>query len=158
MFENIMKVISAATPFLLLFMGWMYTSATSKRDKREEANKKTVEEKEKARKEQLDNQTKKIDDLIGDISDLKKDMAHYHQVDRDTIKNINALANAGEITSTKLSELASVVMVLAEGLRDQHLDGNITKAVEKYRKYESDTSNAMLHGVFTDAKSDGVSK
>ena len=42
-------------------------------------------------------------------------MAQYHQVDLDTIKKINALASAGEMTSTKLSELASVVMVLAEG-------------------------------------------
>ncbi len=137
-------------------MGWMYTSATRKRDKREEANKKTADDKEKERKEQIDNQTKKIDDLIGDISELKKDMAQYHQVDLDTIKKINALANAGEMTSTKLSELASVVMVLAEGLRDQHLDGNITKAVEKYRKYESDTSNAMLHNAFTDAKCNSI--
>lgn len=156
MFENILKVVSAVTPFLLLVMGWMYTSATRKRDKREEANKKTADDKEKERKEQIDNQTKKIDNLIVDISELKKDMAQYHQVDLDTIKKINALANAGEMTSTKLSELASVVMVLAEGLRDQHLDGNITKAVEKYRKYESDTSNAMLHNVFTDAKCDSI--
>lgn len=137
-------------------MGWMYTSATRKRDKREEANKKTADDKEKERKEQIDNQTQKIDDLIVDISELKKDMVQYHQVNLDAIKKINALAGAGEMTSTKLSELASVVMVLAEGLRDQHLDGNITKAVEKYRKYESDTSNAMLHNAFTDAKCDSI--
>ena len=45
-------------------------------------------------------------------------------------------------------ELAQLVMVLAEGLRDQHLDGNITRAVEKYRKFEADALGSIVTGEF----------
>ena len=47
-FEIVIKVISCITPFALLIMGWVYTSAIRKRDKREDANKKLEEEKKAA--------------------------------------------------------------------------------------------------------------
>lgn len=164
-FDIVLKIVSAVTPFLLLVMGWLYASAIRKRDKREDANKKLEEEKkaqEKKLQDQKDSdreklikeQNDKIDALAKDISSMKTMIEDAHKVDIQTDKKINQLAISGDMTSTKVSELATVVMVLAEGLRDQHLDGNITRAVEKYRKYESDTLNKMVHDAYTDTKND----
>ena len=51
-FEIVIKVISCITPFALLIMGWVYTSAIRKRDKREDATKKPEEEKKAAEKKE----------------------------------------------------------------------------------------------------------
>ena len=162
-FEIVIKVISCITPFALLIMGWVYTSAIRKRDKREDANKKLEEEKKAAEKKEqeekeakreqlIKDQNDKIDALAQDIASMKVMIEEAHKADLQTDKKINRLAISGDMTSTKVSELATVVMTLAEGLRDQHLDGNITRAVEKYRKYESDTLNRVVHDAYTDTK------
>lgn len=156
MFDQIMKIVSAVTPFLLLIMGWIYTSTTKKRDKRDQSNMETEKKREEERRKQIDEQTEKIGALANEISDLKNVMEKAHAVDVATNAKINALADAGNITSTKVSNLASLVMTLAEGLRDQHLDGNITKAVEKYRNFEMEQSNAMLHNAYESAKDDST--
>ena len=162
-FEIVIKVISCITPFALLIMGGVYTSAIRKRDKREDANKKLEEEKKAAAKKEqeekeekreqlIKDQNDKIDALAQDIASMKVMIEEAHKADLQTDKKINRLAISGDMTSTKVSELATVVMTLAEGLRDQHLDGNITRAVEKYRKYESDTLNRVVHDAYTDTK------
>ena len=162
-FEIVIKVISCITPFALLIMCWVYTSAIRKRDKREDANKKLEEEKKAAEKKEqeekeekheqlIKDQNDKIDALAQDIASMKVMIEEAHKADLQTDKKINRLAISGDMTSTKVSELATVVMTLAEGLRDQHLDGNITRAVEKYRKYESDTLNRVVHDAYTDTK------
>lgn len=162
-FEIVIKIISCITPFALLIMGWIYTSAIRKRDKREDANKKLEEEKKAAEKKEqeekeekheqlIKDQNDKIDALAQDIASMKVMIEEAHKADLQTDKKINRLAISGDMTSTKVSELATVVMILAEGLRDQHLDGNITRAVEKYRKYESDTLNKVVHDAYTDTK------
>lgn len=162
-FEIVIKIISCITPFALLIMGWIYTSAIRKRDKREDANKKLEEEKKAAEKKEqeekeekheqlIKDQNDKIDALAQDIASMKVMIEEAHKADLQTDKKINRLAISGDMTSTKVSELATVVMTLAEGLRDQHLDGNITRAVEKYRKYESDTLNKVVHDAYTDTK------
>ena len=164
-FEIVIKIVSCITPFALLIMGWIYTSAIRKRDKREDANKKLEEEKKAAEKKEqeekeekheqlIKDQNDKIDALAHDIASMKVMIEDAHKADLQTDKKINRLAISGDMTSTKVSELATVVMTLAEGLRDQHLDGNITRAVEKYRKYESDTLNKMVHEAYTDTKND----
>ena len=162
-FEIVIKVISCITPFALLIMGWISTSAIRKRDQREDANKKLEEEKKAAEKKEqeekeakhdklIKDQNAKIDALAQDITSMKTMIEEAHKVDLQTDKKINQLAISGDMTSMKVSELATVVMTLAEGLRDQHLDGNITRAGEKYRKYESDTLNKMVHDAYTDTK------
>lgn len=164
-FEIVIKIVSCITPFALLIMGWIYTSAIRKRDKHEDANKKLEEEKKAAEKKEqeekeakhdklIKDQNAKIDALAQGITSMKTMIEESHKVDLQTDKKINQLAISGDMTSTKVSELATVVMTLAEGLRDQHLDGNITRAVEKYRKYESDTLNKMVHDAYTDTKND----
>ena len=59
---------------------------------------------------------------------------------------IATLSQATRMNGQYVHELAQLVMVLSEGMRDQHLDGNITKAINRYRKFESDTLNQFLTG------------
>ena len=108
--------------------------------------------KEEKHEQLIKDQNDKIDALAQDIASMKVMIEEAHKADLQTDKKINRLAISGDMTSTKVSELVTVVMTLAEGLRDQHLDGNITRAVEKYRKYESDTLNRVVHDAYTDTK------
>ena len=157
MLDIILKLFSTITPFLILVMGWIYASAIRKRDKREDENKKSEERKEEERNKLIESQNNKIDDLTKEISSMKTVMEESHKIDIQTNRKISDLARNGDMTITNVSNLAELVMTLAEGLRDQRLDGNITSAVEKYRKYESNTLQNMVHSSYANTQDDGIS-
>lgn len=81
----------------------------------------------------------KLEVLDGRIEELQK-----HNDEQD--EAIATLSQATRMNGQYVHELAQLVMVLSEGMRDQHLDGNITKAINRYRKFESDTLNQFLTG------------
>lgn len=81
----------------------------------------------------------KLEVLDGRIEELQK-----HNDEQD--EAIATLSQATKMNGQYVHELAQLVMVLSEGMRDQHLDGNITKAINRYRKFESDTLNQFLTG------------
>lgn len=133
----IVLLIQLATPFATLLLGWWYM----KQQKASEAAKDT--ERKLAAKEQADI-TKAMTDATEALNATRKEVEELTQ----TVAKLSATTS---LNGRCTSELAQLVMVLAEGLRDQHLDGNITRAVDKYRRFEaseiahimSDSSSAL---------------
>ena len=126
--DTFIIVVQLLTPFAVLWLGWYYNRQQKKAQESKDAEQKLEAlEREKTSKE------------IQDALDAIKVAQHQ-------LEDTN-----GQCTG----ELAQLVMVLAEGLRDQHLDGNITRAIDKYRKFESEKLKDIMTGCMSGAsKSD----
>lgn len=120
--EVIVLLIQLLTPFAVLFLGWRWTRLQSKNSEAK-ANERKLAEKERSEI------TKSMTEATTALNDARDDIEQI-------TKQLHGIAVTTNLNGRCTSELAQLVMVLAEGLRDQHLDGNITRAVEKYRKFE----------------------
>lgn len=96
---------------------------------------------------------KKFDELHSQLSQILTDTKEIHtQIASLKTQNelqdraIKSLGITNRINGQYTHELAQLVTVLAEGMRDQHLDGNITRAIDAYRKFESTTLGSVLTG------------
>ena len=139
-FDQAMQLCSIVImPLALLVLGWWYSRHTKKRDDREREEKQAKEEKEQARDQ-------KLDDIKSDISNINVKLERCEKFDEATGRDLKRLESISRMQYQNQSELAQLVMTLAEGLRDQHLDGNITAAVEKYRAYEQKALGSVLSG------------
>ena len=72
-----------------------------------------------------------------------QDLSDHNVVQYEAIRSLN---RSTRLNGQYVHELAQLVMVLSEGMRDQHLDGNITRAINDYRKFEADALNSLLTG------------
>ena len=137
---------SVVTPLLIAIVG-IYAEFN-----RRKANKlKKLEEESKARKEA--DEKKKFDDInasikevADDLKEVKQEMSILKEQNEIQDKSIRAVVSTNQINGRCTYELAQLVMTLSEGMRDQHLDGNITRAIDQYRRFESGTLGSFLTG------------
>lgn len=119
------KVIQLLTPFATLLLGWWWVRKNKKDDERKATERKLAETEREKLNASLIEATEAIKKAKEEVDSLQTAMEQIRQL--ATISSLN-----GRFTS----ELAQLVMALAEGIRDQHLDGNITSAVARYRNFE----------------------
>lgn len=109
-------------------------------------------EAEKAEREKKD-LTDRIDEIVEQLEaiDAKaKDTAakvdELTSVDQRFDDKIDSIIKQQRLIGTHTHKLAQLVITVATGMRDQHLDGNITHAVDAYHAFEQE----MLAGLITD--------
>lgn len=139
-FDQIMSLCSIVImPVFFLLAGWWYSRHTKKRDAKEAEEKRLKAEAAQARDKKLDNITSSLNEITVKLEKSEK-------FDEATLKDLHKLWDMNRLQCQNQAALAELVMTLAEGLRDQHLDGNITAAVEKYRAHEQTTLQSVLNG------------
>ena len=69
------------------------------------------------------------------------------ELNNELRRTIRHIMKMNRLNGQYTHELAQLVIVLAEGVRDQHLDGNITRAITKYRHFESTALGDYITGV-----------
>ncbi len=121
--EVVVLLIQLATPFAVLILGWQHMKQQRQTDAAK-ATERQLEEKERG------DITKAMEEATQALRETKDDVDALFQ-------SMTKLSATTSLNGRCTSELAQLVMVLAEGLRDQHLDGNITRAVDKYRTFEA---------------------
>lgn len=136
---DILDVLGAMTPFIILILGWLYNNQQKK-------NKKAEEDAAELKKLQEGKQNIDIANAIQRLDQATSDMKQQSHDIKQLSNSFATLTALSELNGQYTHELAQLVMVLAEGLRDQHLDGNITRAVEKYRKFEADALGSIVTG------------
>lgn len=132
-------VLSVAVPLLILVAGWLWSQHRENIHKNEtlEATIKNTE------KSDIHEQLSTLENMINRTTE---------QLDRLSDKVDSLTTSQSKITSMNrlngryTHELAQLVMTLSEGIRDQHLDGNITKAINKYRSFEEHTLGNIVGG------------
>lgn len=111
--------------------------------KREE-EKKAQEERDKKLEERLKALDDKLDKVDERLDGLEKSIKDLQKADEDTLRDLRELSQQQHVYGEYIHELSKLVTVLAEGMRDQHLDGNVTNAVSAFRRFERDTLSQLI--------------
>lgn len=115
---------------------------------RSEWNRKKSEKLTRLENEKKQEQDTTINNAIAELTTKINKMESKISKISDTIdkqdNTICSIAQSSKINGQYTYKLAQMFMVLAEGMRDQHLDGNITKAIESFRSFESQMLSTIL--------------
>jgi len=133
----IITIAQLASPFLLLWVGYIHTHREKRQEKAEKAQSDAEAIRYKNLLDAIEQVTQSLKTTQTDIDSLRKDLDQYRE-DLETLSGeISHVAALNRLNGRYTHELAQLVVVIGEGVRDQHLDGNITKAISKYRQFES---------------------
>lgn len=146
--ETVLGYVGIIVPALCTIVVAWITANAAKSKKAEDAEKQLEKERQTRREEELDGTLKKlgekIDKIDGRITSLEDEMQRQREADNDMLEDLRKLADQHQINGEYIHALSQLITVLAEGMRDQHLDGNITNAVAVYRKFESEILNKLI--------------
>lgn len=124
-------------------------SARMEQNRKADARVKELENEKRAKEDkelkdtidEIKNEVKKINSRVNDLDHIMKDLQTF---DQETQDDLRTLSRTHQLTSTYIHQLAQLVTVLAEGMRDQHLDGNVTQAINEYRNFEHTTLTNLM--------------
>lgn len=144
--ELIQAFLSFLSPILVVIV-----TIRMERTRKADARIKKLEEEKKNREEQeLNNTIRSLQDSIDAVSkqldDTESTLASMREYDRFVQSSIEELKTSHKISTEFTQELAQLVTVLAEGMRDQHLDGNITRAISSYREFQEKKLTEYMSG------------
>lgn len=144
--ELIQAFLSFLSPILVVIV-----TIRMERTRKADARIKKLEEEKKNREEQeLNNTIRSLQDSINAVSkqldDTESTLASMREYDRFVQSSIEELKTSHKISTEFTQELAQLVTVLAEGMRDQHLDGNITRAISSYREFQEKKLTEYMSG------------
>lgn len=144
--ELIQAFLSFLSPILVVIV-----TIRMERTRKADARIKKLEEEKKNREEQELNDTirslqNSIDAVSKQLDDTESTLASMREYDRFVQSSIEELKTSHKISTEFTQELAQLVTVLAEGMRDQHLDGNITRAISSYREFQEKKLTEYMSG------------
>lgn len=144
--ELIQAFLSFLSPILVVIV-----TIRMERTRKADARIKKLEEEKKNREEQELNNTirslqNSIDAVSKQLDDTESTLASMREYDRFVQSSIEELKTSHKISTEFTQELAQLVTVLAEGMRDQHLDGNITRAISSYREFQEKKLTEYMSG------------
>lgn len=144
--DTIVLLIQLATPFAILYLGFRDKKKEKDEAKLKQLEREAAEGKRKELNTMLEDSAKALQEARQQIENLSGNLSNYSKEIVATKKQLSHVAALNKMNGRYTHELAQLMMVLAEGIRDQHLDGNITKAIAKYRKFESDALGSFVIG------------
>lgn len=144
--DLIQAFLSFLSPILVVIV-----TIRMERTRKADARIKKLEEEKKNREEQELNNTirslqNSIDAVSKQLDDSERTLASMREYDRFVQSSIEELKTSHKISTEFTQELAQLVTVLAEGMRDQHLDGNITRAISSYREFQEKKLTEYMSG------------
>ena len=144
--QLIQAFLSFLSPILVVIV-----TIRMERTRKADARIKKLEEEKKNREEQELNDTirslqNSIDAVSKQLDDTESTLASMREYDRIVQSSIEELKTSHKISTEFTQELAQLVTVLAEGMRDQHLDGNITRAISSYREFQEKKLTEYMSG------------
>ena len=144
--QLIQAFLSFLSPILVVIV-----TIRMERTRKADARIKKLEEEKKNREEQELNNTiqslqNSIDAVSKQLDETESTLASMREYDRIVQSSIEELKTSHKISTEFTQELAQLVTVLAEGMRDQHLDGNITRAISSYREFQEKKLTEYMSG------------
>ena len=139
--------IALGLPVVSSLLVIWYTAKVDRQKAADEAKMKKESEDSAKREAELN---KTLEDLRAELKEVKTELATLRsQVDE--MKSYDSNVRHDVLVLTKYHErnwryvaaLGDLVSELAGGMRDRHLDGNITDALAKYRSFEKELLNDL---------------
>lgn len=131
-------------PILVIYVGAKMEFSRRDAAKLKKLEQESTDKKEKELQEKFDSLMSKIDKISAKVDDLEGQIQTMKDVDQEYQESLDKLSKSHQISNEYVHQMAQLVMVLAEGMRDQHLDGNITKAIASYRDFEQQTLSHFM--------------
>lgn len=146
--DDFIQILQIITGFIGPIIVVWFTAKMNKITK-DNAEIKRLEDEKTAREKQELNDTieglsKKIESLESTLSDSQEVIRNLTGVDRKFDERVAALVEQQKLLGQYVHKLAQLVITVATGMRDQHLDGNITRAVDDYREFEQRTLSSLM--------------
>lgn len=140
----VVTIVQIISPFALLWVGWQHTH----KETRETEARTNARQLEEAKEQKLLDALAAVTDSVGqanaEIESLRTKLDQYRDDTEELEDSIKHVAALNRLNGRYTHELAQLVVAIGEGVRDQHLDGNITRAITTYRKFESDAIGKLV--------------
>ena len=144
--DTIGVIVNAITTIVVAVIG-VFSARSAKRSAREKKLQEELAAKKKQEEEEKFNQLRKsVDDLAKLVEKLDRSVNMHN-------REINRLSKLSKVEIDYTKSISNVINALAEGLRDNNIDGNVTRALESYRKFESSQLETM-YKLFSEEKQD----
>ena len=144
--DAISVIVNAITTIVVAVIGF-FSARSAKRSARE----KKLQEELAAKKKQ--DEDEKFERLRKAVDDLAKAVERLEESVNSHNREINRLSKLSKVEIDYTKSISNVINALAEGLRDNNIDGNVTRALESYRKFESSQLETM-YKLFSEEKQD----
>ena len=136
LFEWLQLGISLIGPF---FVVWYTIRLERKKSDEEERRKQAIEE--AAKRENALNQTladlrNELEEVRDEVANLRLTVGDMQTYDRQVRHDLMVLTKHHERNWDYMVALGELVSELASGMRDKHLDGNITAALAHFHSFE----------------------
>ena len=149
--ELLKVLLSFIGPLLVVFVSARLNKAL-KDD--EQAAKNETEQRKREREElvrmitqldnKVDNLAEKVNNLEGDLGTLTGTVETMQKLDECVRSDLAVLGEYHKCNTGHIQKIGEAVIALAEGLRDNHMDGNITSAVANLKAYEAEMYTRLL--------------
>ena len=144
--DAISVIVNAITTIVVAVIGF-FSARSAKRSARE----KKLQEELAAKKKQ--DEDEKFERLRKAVDDVAKAVERLEESVNSHNREINRLSKLSKVEIDYTKSISNVINALAEGLRDNNIDGNVTRALESYRKFESSQLETM-YKLFSEEKQD----
>lgn len=137
----IVSAFSAVTVAIISVRDGRTRKREDKLRKDEEELKTTkIKEEEAERKRVQDS----IDGLAHIIAEIQRSIEEINQNYQEQQQGISELVKLSKMNGLYTHEVGQLSVVMAEGLRDNHFDGNITRALTNFQKFKDSTIGNIL--------------
>lgn len=143
-FVWVQLILGFIAPLAAIWLTARTERSRKDREKSEQDKEEKREKEIKELKEMIGAVDKKVDRVDGELKVLQGTVDWMKRYDEQVQDDIKTLSKYHERNGKYVNQLAHVLMTLAEGMRDQHLDGNITAAVNSYREFEHTQMTEMI--------------
>ena len=146
--DDVIKILEILAGFLgpiaVAWFTWYMNKSQKENAKIKEYEKKEQEEKEQKLNDRFNDLMTKIDHNSENIVSIASTIGTMKNVDEKFEHEMRLIIKQHQLSGRYTHELAQLVITLAAGMRDQHLYGNITRAIENYQDFEHQTLSSML--------------
>lgn len=137
--EWVKAILTFASPIAVLLVSANIERRQRKEDDAKKEREQTSAKHDEEIKKLINGLTEDIKAIKSQIGDVDKTIRSIQGYDETVKDDMRSMSQSQQINAQYVHELAELVMTLAEGMRDQHLDGNITQAIASLRDFEHDT-------------------
>lgn len=145
-FDFLVKLLQLLSPFAVLAITWRNTELGKRKSEQKQMEKELEEAKRKELYDALHEATETMQRSQQDIEKLTLKIKEIDDRDAELKSTLDSIGKMNKVNGRYTHQLAILVTTLAEGLRDQHLDGNITEAVARYHEFEAKMLGSVVTG------------
>lgn len=127
----------------------VWVSSKMEKSRKSDEAQRATESEERMRKDQevrnaFTELERKIDRIDKDLASVKGTVENMQRLDEGVRSDLAVLAKYHEYNVKHLQKLSGVVMTVSEGVRDRHVDGNLTAAVDSLKQFERQMYSELL--------------